>query len=191
MTVYGYARVSTTGQALDGNSLDGQIAMLKDRGAKIIYKEAYTGMKKDRPQFSKLLNTIKKGDTLMVCKLDRVSRSASDGIKLVDELLERGVVVDILNMGRMDNTPTGKLIRSVMFAFAEFERDMIVERTSAGKEIARQRDGYREGRPEAEYDSDMYNVLRSKVNKGELTVMQACKELGVSRSKWYRICNGV
>lgn len=65
----------------------------------------------------------------MITKLDRLARSASQGIAFIDELLSHGINVHVLNMGLMDNSPTGKLIRNILLAFAEFERDMIVERT--------------------------------------------------------------
>lgn len=144
---YGYGRVSTTGQARDGNSLDAQEAALKNAGAQKIYSDTFTGTKNHRPELDKLMDLLQPGDTLIVSKLDRIARSASGGIELINSLLERGITVHVLNMGIMDNTPSGKLIRNVMLAFAEFERDMIVERTQEGKAIARKRADYREGRP--------------------------------------------
>lgn len=90
---------------------------------------------------------LKKEDTLVVTKLDRFARSTSDAIKTVEKLLDNGVKVHALNMGLVENTPKGRLIFSVMSAFAEFERDMIVERTQEGKNIAKQRSDFREGRP--------------------------------------------
>ena len=83
----------------------------------------------------------------MVTKLDRIARSVTHGIELINELNERGIKVHVLNMGLVDNTPTGQLIRNVMLAFAEFERSMIMQRTREGREIARTKPGYREGRP--------------------------------------------
>lgn len=145
--IYGYARVSTKGQAKDGNGLDVQKAALEAAGAEEIYEEAFTGTKKDRPVLNKLLNELQQGDTLVVTKLDRIARSASQGAELVKGLLEKGVTVRILNMGILDDTPAGKLVTTVMFAFAEFERDMIVERTQEGKAIARMNPNFREGRP--------------------------------------------
>lgn len=144
---YGYGRVSTTGQARDGNSLDVQETALKNAGAQKIYSDTFTGTKNHRPELDKLMDLLQPGDTLIVSKLDRIARSASGGIELINSLLERGITVHVLNMGIMDNTPSGKLIRNVMLAFAEFERDMIVERTQEGKAIARKRADYREGRP--------------------------------------------
>ena len=124
--IYGYARVSTKGQAKDGNGLDVQRAALKAAGAEEIYEEAFTGPKKDRPELNRLLEDLQSGDTLVVTKLDWIARSASQGAELVQKLLAKNVTVRILNMGVIDGTPAGKLITTVMFAFAEFERDMIV-----------------------------------------------------------------
>ena len=145
--IYGYARVSTKGQAKDGNSLEAQEKALKEAGATKIYTDAFTGTKTDRPEFDKLMNKLQSGDTLIVTKLDRFARSMSQGSELVSELIEKGIKVYILNIGIMDNAPSSKLIRNVFFAFAEFERDMIVERTQEGKTIAKQYPDFKEGRP--------------------------------------------
>ena len=145
--IYGYARVSTKGQAKDGNSLEAQEKALKEAGATKIYTDAFTGTKTDRPEFEKLMNELQSGDTLIVTKLDRFARSMSQGSELVSVLIDKGIKVYILNIGIMDNTPSSKLIRNVFFAFAEFERDMIVERTQEGKTIAKQNPDFKEGRP--------------------------------------------
>lgn len=145
--VYGYCRVSTKGQAKDGNSIEAQEAAVREAGAEEIYADAFTGTKKHRPQLDKLLKVIQNGDKVVVTKLDRIARSATQGIALIDMMLDKGVTVHILNMGIMDNTPTGRLIRTIMLAFAEFERDMIVERTQEGKAIAKQKEDFKEGRP--------------------------------------------
>lgn len=143
----GYARVSTKGQAKDGNSLEHQEKLLKENGAEQIYMDAFTGTKSHRPELDRLLNNIQPGDTLIVTKLDRIARSTIQGIELLETLMDKGVIVHVLNIGLMDNTPTGKLIRNIFLAFAEFERGMIVERTQEGKHIARQNPDFREGRP--------------------------------------------
>lgn len=147
--IYGYARVSTKGQAKDGNSLEAQEQALRANGAEIVYSDSFTGTKTDRPELSKLLDSVQPGDTIIVAKLDRIARSVTQGIELVDSLLSKDVTVNILNMGTLNNSTTGKLIRNIMFAFAEFERDMIVQRTQEGKAIARTKAGYKEGRPKA------------------------------------------
>ena len=133
--------ISTAGSCVD------VVNVLREAGAEEIYADAFTGTKKHRPQLDKLLKVIQNGDKVVVTKLDRIARSATQGIALIDMMLDKGVTVHILNMGIMDNTPTGRLIRTIMLAFAEFERDMIVERTQEGKAIAKQKDDFKEGRP--------------------------------------------
>lgn len=141
---YGYARVSTLNQ-----DLQSQIEQLEKEGCleENIFKDKFTGTKRDRPNFNILLDILQEGDTLVVTKLDRFARSSLDGINIIKDLFERGVKVHVLNMGIVEDTPTGRLIFNIMMAFAEFERDMIVERTQEGKAIAKQRDDFREGRP--------------------------------------------
>ena len=145
--IYGYERVSTKGQARDGNSLEAQEKELVAAGAEKIFGDIYTGTVTDRPELDNLMSVIKEGDTLVVSKLDRIARSVIQGVELIEELNNKGVRVHILNMGIIDNTPTGKLIRTVMLSFAEFERDMIIQRTQEGKRIAKLDPNYREGRP--------------------------------------------
>ena len=182
--IYGYARVSTKGQAKDGNSLEAQEKVLREAGAVEIYKDAFTGTKQHRPELDKLLAIIKPGDKLIVTKLDRVARSVTQGIELVDTLLNKGVTVHILNMG----TTTGKLIRNIMFSFAEFERDMIVERTQEGKSIAKQNPDFREGRPRVHKRAQIEHALelletRSYKQVEELTGISKATLVRAKRKK--------
>ena len=157
----GYARVSTRGQARDGNSLEAQEEALLNAGAEKVYKEAFTGTRVDRPELQKALSKLKSGDTLIVTKLDRIARSASKGSELVTDLLNRGVKVHILNMGLLDNSPAGKLVLTVMLAFAEFERDLIVDRTQEGRMMARLNNpDYREGRKPKYTQRQIENALQ-------------------------------
>lgn len=144
--IYGYARVSTIGQS-KGNSFEEQEELLKNNGAEVILKESYTGTKLDRPVFDALINKLQPDDTLIVTKLDRFARNSPDACHLIRTLVDRGITVNILNMGMANNTPMGKLMVTILSGFAEFERDMIIERTQAGKAIARTKDGFKEGRP--------------------------------------------
>lgn len=88
--IYGYARVSTKGQARDGNSLEAQTQLLKDAGAKQIFYDSFTGTKVQRPEFDKLTSNLSSGDTLIVTKLDRFARSASQGSQMIESLINRG-----------------------------------------------------------------------------------------------------
>lgn len=156
---YGYARVSTKGQQREGNSLHDQQQNLRAAGAEEIYSDSFTGTTMDRPQFTALLNRLQSGDELMVTKLDRLARSATKGVECIRSLAEKGVAVNILNMGRIDDTSVGKLVLTIMMAFAEYERDMIVERTQAGKAIARMQPDFHEGRPRKYTEKQLAHAL--------------------------------
>ena len=145
--IYGYGRVSTKGQAKDGNSLEAQERLLKEHGAVVIYMDSFTGTKMTRPEFDKLLKKLKAGDTLVVAKLDRFARSVSQASDLITKLIDDGIRVDVCNLGILDNSSMSTLMRNILLSFAQFERDMIVERTQEGKAIARQNPDFREGRP--------------------------------------------
>ena len=106
--VYGYARVSTKKQAKDGNSLEAQENALRAVGAAEVYADAFSGIKSRRPELDKLLTVMRSGDTLKVTKLDRIARSATQGIELIQSLIDKGITAHVLNMGMMDNTPYGE-----------------------------------------------------------------------------------
>lgn len=146
---YGYIRVSSKSQA-ENNSLEEQEqAILEKYPSAEIYREVYTAAKdfNNRVVFNELVDRLVSGDVLVVCKMDRFCRNVREGLNIIDSLLAKGVTVHILNLGVIDNSPIGRLLYTVLLAFAEFERNMIVERTKAGRELARQKDGYIEGRP--------------------------------------------
>ena len=185
MAKYGYGRVSSVGQQLNGNSLEEQEKALRDAGADEIVLECFTGTKIERPLFTPLLEKLKEGDTLFVTKLDRFAR-ASDAGKLIEELVNRGVTVNILNFGVANNSPTGKLMLNIIFSFAQYERDMIWERTQEGKMAKRAKDpNYKEGRKIVE-KPDNYEWYLDAVKAGEMQVIDACAEIGISRSLWYK-----
>lgn len=143
---YGYARVSTKGQ-LDGNSIEEQTTAIKNlySDAEIVV-ESYSGAR-ERPLFNQILEKVQQDDYVIVTKLDRFCRSTKEGLEYIDLLMNKGVKIHILNMGLIENTPMGRLIVTNLLAFAEFERAMIIERTQGGKQIAKQRADFKEGRP--------------------------------------------
>lgn len=175
---YGYARVSTIGQ-----DLQAQINRLEKEGCEKIYTEKFTGIKTERIEFNKLLDILDVGDTLVVTKLDRFARSVRGGIEIIKELFELGVRVHVLNMGIIENTPTGRLIFNIMMSFAEFERDMIVERTQEGKMIARQDPNYREGRPKKFSNKQIEHAIKLKKTN---TYKQVEELTGISKPTLYR-----
>ena len=181
--IYGYARVSTKGQLRDGNSLDAQHESLTEAGCTEIVQEAFTGTTTDRPEFDALLDRLKDGDTLVVTKLDRIARTVTGGCEVVRSLLDRGVSVRVLNMGTLDNTPVGKMMVSVMFAMAEFERDMIAQRTAEGKAVAKQKPGW----PPAEVDVEEFKRHVALVKAKKEKRRDACAQLGIGVSTYTKI----
>lgn len=183
--IYGYARVSSKGQDLYGNSLEKQQEDLRNAGCSEIYHDSYTGTKMDRPEFAKLMAKLKAGDRLVVTKMDRFARTAGDGIKAIESLLDCGVSVHILNMGLIDNTPTGRLMVTMLLAFAQFERDMIVERTQMGKSVAKANNpDWKVGRKEIKVDMDKFKELLRLQKRRKVTVKECCKQLGISETTW-------
>ncbi|EPH71475.1 recombinase family protein [Enterococcus faecalis] len=176
--IFGYARVSTWGQ-----DLETQIISLEKAGCEKIYTEKYTGTKVERGEFQKLLKELTEGDTLVVTKLDRFARSTIQGIETIKTLFEQGVKVHILNMGIIEDTPTGRLTFTIFSAFAEFERDMIVERTQEGKALAKTKSGFRDGRPK-KYTKDQLDL--AMVLLKENSTKMVSRKTGISEATLYR-----
>ena len=182
--IYGYARVSTAKQMKNGNSINDQIKALIEAGAEKIVSDDYTGTKMDRPQFTQLIESLQEGDKLIVTKLDRFARTAIEGSQVVRELVGRGVTVHVLNMGIADNSPMGKLMVTMLLAFAEFERDMIVERTQAGKAIARANGKKVDGRPK-KFSAKQMDHAVELLNAGN-SYTEVEKMTGISKSTLIR-----
>lgn len=183
-TVYGYLRVSSRKQANDGNSLEAQRRELKAAGAEILYTDVYTGTTTDRPKLDKLIGELKERDTIIVTKLDRLARSVQQGIELIESLVNKGVKVHVLNMGLMDNSPTGKLIRNVMLCFAEFERDLMMQRTREGREVARQNPNHKEGRKPIYSEEQISHAM--DLLSGPYSYTEVVKMTGISKSTLIR-----
>lgn len=186
--IYGYARVSSRGQYIEGTSIDDQVRVLKENGAMQIFYDTYTGTKMHRPEFDKMMDSVQDGDTIIVTKLDRLGRTSEGIIRLIKDLIDRDITVKVLNMGTIENTPVGRLVVTFLAGIAEFERDLIVERTAAGKAYKKLNDPeWKDGRRPIEINEALFNELRVKVANGELTARSAAATLGVSKSKWYNI----
>ena len=182
--IFGYSRVSTKGQARDGNSLEAQKAALEGAGCEYIFTDVFTGTKLDRPQFDALRGKIRKGDTLVVTKLDRLGRSVSQASAVISELLEEGITINVLNLGILSNDSVNTLLRNVLLSFAQFERDMIVERTQEGKAIAKAKNPeFKEGRP-PKFDADQLDHAMELLK--EHSYSQVVKLTGISKSTLIR-----
>lgn len=180
MTVYGYARVSTKAQSLDSQIDD----LIKAGVPKAnIFAEKYTGKTTDRPRFKKCLSVLTPGDTLTVTKLDRFARSTSEALEVMDTLRQKHVKLNVLTMGVIDDTPTGKLIFTVFSAFADFERSLILARTAEGKAWNREHvKGYTEGRPRT---SDAKFDWAFSLRESGMTWKQVAKTTGIGVATLY------
>src|SRR5215207_6107282 len=176
----GYARVSTGEQTLDL-----QLDALKSAGCGKIYEETASGAKADRPILDEVLSYLRKGDTLVVWRLDRLGRSLQHLIEVVAQLADRGIGFKSLTEQIDTTTPGGKLIFHVFGALAEFERDLIRERTQAGLAAARAR-GRTGGRPRKLTDPRQMELARSLYAGGETDIDTICATLGISRATLYR-----
>ncbi|CAA9547370.1 MAG: Phage DNA invertase [uncultured Thermomicrobiales bacterium] len=176
----GYARVSTGDQTLDL-----QLDALARAGCGRVFTETASGAKADRPALAEALAYLWKGDALVVWRLDRLGRSLGHLIATVGELQERGIGFRSLTEQIDTATPGGKLVFHVFEALAEFERDLIRERTNAGLAAARAR-GRKGGRPRALADPKRLALARALHEGGETDVATICKTLGISRATLYR-----
>ena len=141
MPTYGYARVST-----DGQTLDGQVATLKAAGAMKVFREKVSGARADRPELARLLRSLSSGDVVLVTRLDRLARSTRDLLNTLAAIGERKAAFRSLNDSWADtSTPHGRLMLTVLGGLAEFERDLIRARTGEGRERAKAK-GVRLGR---------------------------------------------
>lgn len=181
---YGYCRVSTVKQGKDGFSLEDQRQKLIAAGAEKIFSDTWTGTTLNRPEFDKLMKEIKSGDELLVTKLDRLARTAAEGCLLIQKLQADGITVNILNMGRADDTPMGKLMVTMLLAFSEFERDLIVERTQTGKARARENGVRVDGRPQKFSDVKLAHAL-DLLHEGK-SYSQVVTLTGISKSTLIR-----
>ena len=157
--IYGYTRVSTKKQ-VDGYGLEVQKnEIISKYPSAVIIEEQYTGTKLNRPVFNDLLSKLQEDDILVVSKLDRFARNTVEGIKVVEQLFTQKVAIHILNIGLLEDTPMGRFFLTTMLAVAELERNMIVERTQTGKELARLRCDYKEGRPKKYTNEELENAI--------------------------------
>ncbi len=180
--IFGYARVSTKDQ-----NLDAQIDALKAAGCERIFQEKESGTKDNRPEREKLLSQLRPGDTVIIYKFDRFGRSFKDLIEKAETLREMDVSFVSLKDGIATNTPAGKLQFNVFAAMAEFERDMIRERTMAGLEAARARG--RVGGAKPKLTPKQQKDVTDAYNKGGISVNQLASSFGVSRNTIYNVVN--
>lgn len=175
----GYARVSTEDQKLDS-----QLTALKKAGCRKIFQEKFSGTKRNRPELEKLLEQLREGDVVIVWKLDRIARSTRDLLDIMETIRDVGAKFQSLSEPWADTTShAGKLIMTIFGGIAEFERDLIRERTSAGRTEAKKR-GVPFGRPQ-KLTNEQKKLVQRLLREGK-SVKQVAETFEVHASTIYR-----
>lgn len=183
MAVIGYARCSTAEQ-----NLGLQVTALKEAGAQRVFAdEGVSGSRADRLELAAALNHLREGDVLAVWKLDRLGRNTRHVLEVIDQLRDRGVQFRSLTEGLDTTGPMGRVMTTIMAAFAQLERDVLIERTNAGLAAARA-NGRQGGRPRKLNDAQAAKARQLKA-KG-VSVSDIAKMLGASRATIYRYLGG-
>lgn len=178
MQTFGYARVSTEAQTLDG-----QMDALRDYGCDVIFSEKYTGTKDKRPELDALLSQLRPGDKVVVTKLDRLGRSMKHLLSMVELFHDKGV--EFVSIGDSIDTTSaaGKLMFSIMASFAEFEANIISERTKTALAAAAKR-GRKGGKPAL--PAATIKKARNYYEQGNLSISEICRLVGISRGAFYK-----
>ncbi len=180
----GYARVSTIEQ-----NLDLQLQALKKAGCQKIYREKVSGATRQRPEFQRMLDQIRVGDVIVVWKLDRLARSTRDLLETIETIQEAGAKFQSISEPWADTTThAGKMIMTVFAGIAEFERDLIRERTGAGRDAAKKR-GVQFGRPR-KLNPEQMQLVRRLLDEGK-SVRDLAKTFDVHIATIYRLSAAV
>lgn len=184
-TKYGYMRISTKKQMSDGTQRN-QLDALKNEGIidDHIYFDNLSGSKAgNRTELQKLLEVVQEGDEIVVTKLDRLARNTQDALKMAEELTNKGVALNILNMGKFDNTPMGRVMFTIFSAFAEYELAVITERLQDGREWKRQNDpNYMDGRKRTLTQNQM-KLMYERYRSGQETIQEIADSFGIKSRK--------
>lgn len=181
MATIGYARVSTEGQELTA-----QLEQLQSAGIDKVFKEKASGVKQDRPQLAAMLDHLREGDTVVVCKLDRIARSTKHLLEILETLDARKVSFKALNINLDTSTPTGKLMLSMLAAIGQFEREMMLERQREGIRIAKDAGAYKGRKPTAKAQA---GEVMDLIKQGK-TKQAIADELKIGVASVYRIMKG-
>lgn len=173
----GYVRVSTEEQ----NTARQEI-MLRELGVDELFVDRASGKNADRPELNRMMNFVRRGDTVIVESISRFARNTRDLLDLVERLTEKQVEFVSRKEAIDTTTPTGKFMLTVFAAVAELEREYILQRQREGIAIAKQQGKYR-GRPPKVYLD--FERITARWRKGEITAVQAMKQLGMSKTRFY------
>ena len=175
----GYARVST-----DDQTVDLQIDALSKAGCEKIFKDTASGARNERKGLKEALDYLREEDVLVVWRLDRLGRSLKHLIELMADFEQRSIGFKSLVEAIDTTTPTGQFFFHITGAFAELERNLILERTKAGLKAARAR-GRKGGRPKA-IDKETFEMALKLYNEGQTPISSICRRLGIAKRTFYR-----
>jgi DNA invertase Pin-like site-specific DNA recombinase len=176
-TKIGYCRVSTTEQ-----NMTAQMELLHKAGCQEVFEEKISGSHIDRPELRKMLDYIRKGDTVIVTKLDRLARSTKDLLSIAEEIKKKGADFEVLNIHLDTKSPTGQLMLTLLAAIAEFEREIMLERQREGIDIAKKEGRYKGRKPIEETKLQQVQTLID----GGMSVSNAVSEVGIARRTYYK-----
>ena len=174
----GYARVSTREQ-----NLESQLDQLNKSGVEKIFQEKLSGIDRERPELNQMLDYVRSGDTVVICKIDRIARSTKHLLDIVEQLQEKNVSLRILNIQLDTSTPNGKLMLTMLGAIAEFERELMLERQREGIEKANQAGKYKGRKPTARAKSKEILELAA----AGATRQSIADQLGIGIASVYRV----
>jgi DNA invertase Pin-like site-specific DNA recombinase len=182
MAKIGYARVSTADQHPEA-----QAARLREHGCVTVFTDhGVSGTRASRPQWDRCLDHLRAGDTLVITKLDRIGRSLANLIEVVGQLGERGIGLVVLDQAIDTTTPGGRLTFHIFGAVAEFERDLIAERTRDGLAAAKARHGGKLPPRGPSISPDKLAVARQLYDRGDMPAAKIARVVGISRATLYR-----
>jgi DNA invertase Pin-like site-specific DNA recombinase len=177
--VIGYARVSTVDQHLTT-----QLEQLEQAGCERIFQEKVSGVTRDRPELTRMIEFAREGDVVVCCKLDRIARSTRHLLEIIEMLEKKGVAFRVVNINLDTKTPTGKLMLSMLAAIGQFEREMMLERQREGIAKAKEKGVYTGRRPTAREKSSEVLRLIKQEGMGKKAV---ANKLGIGVASVYRI----
>lgn len=180
--IYGYCR-ATTQKQIDNNSIINQSEQIKDRyfDSKIIVEEGFNIQ--ESTNLTKLIKELKQGDLIVVTSLDRLVKSLSDGIKLIDDVKRKGAYIHILNIGIIDDSLLGEVLYNTLFSIDEFEKNVMIDKIQIGKNRAKKLDGFKEGRPKKYTKEQIEEALELL---GEYSYKKVEQMTGISKSTLIR-----
>ena len=180
----GYIRVSTVGQ-----DLAAQESYMDSKGVTKIFGEKRSGSEmEERKALQECLEFVREGDTLHISKLDRLARNTKDALTVLEQLLDKNITVVFGDIGTVENTPAGRMVFTMFSAFAEFERNRILERTNEGRQKAMKK-GVQFGQPKKTKLSPVVRHWIEEVEKGTISQSKASEMAGVSLATFKRHLN--